>query len=320
MQSEEELEDFPPLGDDLVTERLVNLVMLLTSSRFGFTKSEIAAKVPGYSMDSPAAMERMFERDKRILAVNNIVVSEPDGDEDYRYKIALQTATLPKMNFTKQEQAILRAATLAWENTSQKADAILLRTKLETIGVQGDNSNDVAKFELPIDLEAVFSALSERRVLNFEYRRPGQSDTTKRSLEIWGVAVRSGSWFIYGKDRLRDAVRIFNLFRVTSGFTISGEQNSYEIEEVDLEVLLDPSNRDEFSYEVELELAEGKGEFWRDLAGLEESNSGACNLKVVLSNPTEQIPRLAADAPGVIVKSPKDVVEIVANLVWGKSE
>lgn len=320
MSDEEELEDFPPLGDDFVTERLVNLVMLLTSSRFGFTKAEIAAKVKGYSAESPAAMERMFERDKRILAVNNIVVSEPDGDEDYRYKIVLKSAVISDMQFSKKEQEILRAATLAWENTSQKADAILLRTKLETIGVQANNSNNVAKFELPIDLETVFAALAERRILNFDYRRPGQDNTTKRSLEIWGVAVRSGSWFIYGKDRLRDAVRIFNLFRVTSGFTISGEQNSYEIETVDLEKLLDPSNRDDFSYEVEIALDSGRGEYWRDLAGLDESDSKAQTIKVVLNNPAEQIPRLASDAPGVVVKSPQDIVDIVANLVWGRNE
>lgn len=320
MPNEEEFEEFPPLGDDFVTERLVNLVMLLTSSRFGFTKSEIAARVPGYSTESPAAMERMFERDKRILAVNNIVVSEPDGDEDYRYRIVLNTATLPEMTFSTQEQAILRAATLAWDNTSQKADAILLRTKLETIGVNSDYTNNFAKFELPIDLETVFSALSERRVLNFDYRRPGQEDTTKRSLEIWGVAVRSGSWFIYGKDRIRDAVRIFNLFRVSSGFTISGEQNSYEIEEIDLDKLLDPSNRDDFSYEVEIFLEAGKGEYWRDLAQLDESISKSCTIKLKLTNPSEQISRLAADAPGVVVISPKDVVQIVSDLVWGKNE
>lgn len=206
------------------------------------------------------------------------------------------------------------------DNTSQKADAILLRTKLETIGVNSDYTNNFAKFELPIDLETVFSALSERRVLNFDYRRPGQEDTTKRSLEIWGVAVRSGSWFIYGKDRIRDAVRIFNLFRVSSGFTISGEQNSYEIEEIDLDKLLDPSNRDDFSYEVEIFLEAGKGEYWRDLAQLDESISKSCTIKLKLTNPSEQISRLAADAPGVVVISPKDVVQIVSDLVWGKNE
>ena len=183
MSEEETYEDFPPLGDDQVTERLINLVMLLTSSRFGFTKAEIAARVPGYSGNS-AAMERMFERDKRILAVNNIILSEPTDDDEYRYKISLSSATLPQLSFTKQEQEILRAASMAWENTSQKADAVLLQTKLETIGINSDFNKKVSTFELPLDLETVFAALAQKRILNFHYRRPSQVDTTKRELEI----------------------------------------------------------------------------------------------------------------------------------------
>jgi proteasome accessory factor B len=319
MSEVETYEDFPPLGDDQVTERLINLVMLLTSSRFGFTKSEIAQRVPGYS-DNAAAMERMFERDKRILAVNNIVLSEPSDDDDYRYKISLSSATLPEMSFSKQEQEILRAAVLAWENTSQRADAVLLKTKLETIGINSEFSRKIATFDLPLDLETVFAALSQKRILNFQYRRPEQTDTTKRELEIWGVAVRNGSWFIYGNDRIRNAVRVFNLYRVVGGFSISGEANSYEPQEVDLVELLDPKNRDEVKYVANIKLASGKGEYWRDLAGIDESNSDELTIKLELSKPSEQIPRLAADSPGVVVVGPKELVEIVSNLVWGENE
>ena len=319
MADEETYEDFPPLGDDQVTERLVNLVMLLTSSRYGFTKAEIAERVPGYS-DNAAAMERMFERDKRILAVNNINLSEPNNDEEYRYKISLKTATLPEMNFTTKEQDILRAATLAWDNTSQRADAVLLQTKLETIGITGTANKSIANFELPLDLESVFAALAEKRILNFNYRRPEQSDTTKRELEIWGVAVRDGSWFIYGKDRIRDAVRVFNLFRVVGNFSISGEAGSYEIQTADLNELLDPAKRDDISYEVTLKIEQGKGEYWRDLTEVQDSDSSAQTLKVSLDNPLEQISRLAADAPGVVVIAPPEVVQLVSNLVWGQHE
>lgn len=319
MKDDETYEDFPPLGDDQVTERLVNLVMLLTSSRFGFTKSEIAERVPGYS-DNPTAMERMFERDKRILAVNNIVISEPLEDEEYRYKISLQSATLPELTFADKEQEILRAATLAWQNTSQKADAVLLQTKLEIIGITGSSNRSIANFELPLDLETVFSALSQKRVLNFEYRRPGQSDTTKRELEIWGIAIRDGSWFIYGLDRIRNGVRVFNLFRVASSFAISGEANSYVPQAVDLEQLLDPSNRDDLNYNVTLKLSDGKGEYWRDLAGIDEDDSSEMEISLTLKNPSDQISRLAADAPGVVVTAPDEVVNLVANLVWGQNE
>lgn len=319
MSETENYESFPPLGDDQVTERLVNLVMLLTSSRYGFTKAEIAEKVPGYSSNLPA-MERMFERDKRILAVNNIILSEPVDDEDYRYKISLETATLPELNFTAKEQEILRMATLSWENTSQRADAVLLQTKLEAIGFNSQTSNSFSKFEIPLDLETVFSALAQKRVLNFSYRRPGQSDTTKRELEIWGVALRSGSWFIYGKDRIRNAVRVFNLFRVVGNFSISGEANSYIPEEVDLKTLLDPSTRDEITRKVTLKLLEGKGEYWRNLAGLDGQDFSETIIEVDLNNFSEQIARLAHDAPGVIVQSPQEVVQIVTNLVWGDHE
>ena len=318
MSEEEPYEDFPPLGDDEVTERLVNLVMLLTRSRFGFTKSEIAKLVPGYS-DNPSAMERMFERDKRILEVNNIVLSASTEDEDFRYRIALKTATLPEMSFSKREQEIIRAASLAWENTSQRADAVLLQTKLETIGMNGDFSRKISSFELPVDLETVFAALSQKRILNFHYRRPDQIDTTKRELEIWGIAVRNGSWFIYGKDRIRNAVRVFNLYRVVGGFSISGEAGSYEIQDVDLVELLDPNNRDEGVFIATLHLNSGKGEYWRDLAGLDDTNTDEIEVTVELLKPSEQLPRLAADAPGVVVIGPVEIRDRVASLVWGRS-
>ncbi len=318
MSEEETYEDFPPLGDDEVTERLVNLVMLLTRSRFGFTKSEIAKLVPGYS-DNPSAMERMFERDKRILEVNNIVLSEPSDDEDFRYRISLNSATLPQMSFSKQEQEIIRAASLAWENTSQRADAVLLQTKLETIGISSEFNKRISSFELPVDLETVFAALSQKRILNFHYRRPDQTDTTKRELEIWGVAVRSGSWFIYGFDRVRNAVRVFNLFRVVGGFSISGESGSYEPKEVDLTQLLDPNNRDEGIIHAKLKLNQGKGEYWRDLAGIVDSNSDEVEVMVTLLKPSEQLQRLAADAPGVVVLEPAEVRDRVSDLVWGRS-
>lgn len=319
MTDSDNYESFPPLGDDQVTERLVNLVMLLTSSRFGFTKAEIAQKVPGYS-DNLAAMERMFERDKRILAANNIVVSEPLEDDEYRYKISLESATLPELKFTPKEQEILRMATLAWENTTQKADAVLLRSKLEAIGFNAHTSDSFTRFEIPLDLETVFAALSQRRVLNFKYRRPGQTDTTKRELELWGVALRSGSWFIYGKDRIRNDIRVFNLFRVVGNFSISGEVNSYEPQDVDLEKLLDPSNRDELVREVTLKLAADKGDYWRNLANLDSEDRSESIVTLTLSNLNEQIPRLAQDAPGVVVIEPKEVIDLVSNLVWGKSE
>lgn len=319
MPETEAYESFPPLGDDQVTERLINLVMLLTSSRFGFTKSEIAEKVPGYSINQ-AAMERMFERDKRILAVNNIILSEPLEEDEYRYKISLESAALPELNFTSKEQEILRLATLAWENTTQKADAILLQTKLEAIGFSAPDVSSVSKFEIPLNLESVFSALTQKRVLNFQYRRPGQSDTTKRELEIWGVALRSGSWFIYGKDRLRNDLRVFNLFRVVGGFTISGEGNAYEAGQVDLNQILDPSNRDDFSQVVKIKVSSGKGEYWRNLADDKDSLDLEKTLRVTLLNPSDQLPRLAQDSPHVVVIEPAEVVDYVAKLVWGNSE
>jgi predicted DNA-binding transcriptional regulator YafY len=130
------------------------------------------------------------------------------------------------------------------------------------------------------------------------------------------VALKDGAWYLYGHDVVRDDVRVFNLARVSGEFSVGGQSNSYEIpDSIDLHTLLNPQVQEEQAIAVTLQIAEGKGSYWRERAGMPDESLQAVKITMKLTNPATQIPRLAGDAPGVIVLEPLAVREQVIQLI-----
>ena len=57
----------------------------------------------------------------------------------------------------------------------------------------------------------LWEAVRDRRPVTFSYRAAGRSEPQQRELEPWGVVNRHGRWYVAGRDRGRDAVRVFRL-------------------------------------------------------------------------------------------------------------
>jgi hypothetical protein len=60
---------------------------------------------------------------------------------------------------------------------------------------------------------------------------------------------------------------------------------------------------------------EGKGLYWRKLAKRDLSNLGEDEFEIELVNPYINLPRLAADAPGVVVVAPEEIRSEVVMLL-----
>lgn len=307
-------------GNDRATERLINLVMLLQRSSRGFTKDEIAQLIPQYDGSKVEAFSRMFERDKVELLAAGVEIEMYQADhwnqDEFRYRVKRDQALLPELSFTPNEMLVLTSAILAWQDSPNSADARDVRHKLEAVGVSTQARVADIRLANEVDLSVVLSAIAARKLLKFSYRKPGDPQPVERKFHGWGVALKDGAWYLYGHDVVRDDVRVFNLARVSGEFSVGGQSNSYEIpDSIDLHTLLNPQVQEEQAIAVTLQIAEGKGSYWRERAGMPDESLQAVKITMKLTNPATQIPRLAGDAPGVIVLEPLAVREQVIQLI-----
>ena len=304
-----------PLREDRPTERLVDLAMFLQKSERGYTREEIGRTVPYYQVDNVENFGRMFERDKVELMSIGFDIELVQGDvwnqDEFRYRIVPSKNLLPEIDFTEAEMKALIQATKAWRQSVLHDDALQTKLKLEAIGVQSDDDSELASFTMPADLRVAAKAIAERRILKFFYRKPGQTEPDSRELEPWGLILRFGAWYVYGFDRLRKSSRCFNLARVTSPMTTSGNAQAYEIPaDVNIAELFSPAYRGEESVIVRLRISEGHGQYWRS-RGIDKDDF----VEVELDDLKRQIPLLAADAPHVVVVAPSEVREAVVSIL-----
>lgn len=206
------------------TERLVNLVICLLSTRRFLTAAQIAATVPGYEHD-PAdpraheAFQRKFERDKaelRALGVPLETGTDSVFDTEPGYRIARREYALPDIPLAPDEAAAVAFAARLWQHAGLAAAASSGLTKLRAAGVELDPD-----LTLPVEpvvtadpaFAPLVTAARERRVVSFDYRRP-ERDPAPRRLQPWGVVCWRGRWYVVGYDLDRAAPRCFRLSRL----------------------------------------------------------------------------------------------------------
>jgi proteasome accessory factor B len=75
----------------------------------------------------------------------------------------------------------------------------------------------------------LWEAVRDRRPVTFSYRAAGRSDPQRRELEPWGVVNRHGRWYVAGRDRGRDATRVFRLSRIVGSVKFCGPSGSVTV-------------------------------------------------------------------------------------------
>ena len=210
------------------TERQLNLVICLLSTRRHLTAQEIRATVQGYAeADTESAFKRMFERDKRELRDSGIPIQVGAGDAfsgEEGYRISRSDYELAEIELLPDEALVLGLAARAWRHASLGEAAANALFKLRSAGV-------------PVDAEAapgltpamrtdepafgpVWQAVRDRRPVAFDYRKPGQARAERREVEPWGIVNQHGHWYLVGHDRLRQARRVFRLGRIQGQVTV----------------------------------------------------------------------------------------------------
>ncbi|MDE3723611.1 WYL domain-containing protein [Nocardiopsis sp. N85] len=204
------------------TERQLNLVICLLSTRRHLTAQEIRQTVHGYAeAESEQAFKRMFERDKRELRDSGIPIQVGTGDAisgEEGYRISRADYELPEIELLPDEALVLGLAARAWRHASLGEAAANALFKLRSAGVPVDT--EAAPGLTPAmrtDEHAfgpVWQAVRDRRPITFDYRKPGQAAPEHREIEPWGIVNLRGHWYVVGHDRRRDAQRVFRLGRI----------------------------------------------------------------------------------------------------------
>jgi proteasome accessory factor B len=218
------------------TERLLGLVVCLLSTKRYLTAEQIRAAVPGYP-EQDDLFKRMFERDKEDLRDLGVPletgVNHP-FDEDPGYRIRQQAYQLPELRLEADEAAVLGLAARVWRRAELAGAAAGALLKLRAAGIDagldgGDDENSPVTPGIEPHLGApepafgpLWEAVRDRRPVTFSYRAAGRSDPQRRELEPWGVVNRHGRWYVAGRDRGRDATRVFRLDRIAGPVKFSG--------------------------------------------------------------------------------------------------
>ncbi|WP_062464622.1 helix-turn-helix transcriptional regulator [Demequina soli] len=226
-------------------ERLLNLIIGLSSTRHRLTRDHIRDTIEGYEplpfgaseedvRKAEQSFERMFERDKkelRELGVPIETVEDPVHGDEIGYRIRPAEAAMPALDLTAAELAVLGIATDYWRGAVLGADATQAVMKLASSAEHGP------RVELPFAaLPAVagdafatlVEAVADRQTVRFEYSSVSSGAGT-RTIEPWRVVLRAGIAYVIGFDRDREAPRTFRVQRIGGAVAPVGETGAYTI-------------------------------------------------------------------------------------------
>lgn len=188
----------------------MDLTAALLATERPLTAAEIGARVPGYP-DDKTAFRRAFERDKEELrerSVPLVVEAVPGTDPPVDgYRIDRDRYYLPDPGLEPDELAALHLAARA-----VRAEGDTGRGALRKLGGVLDTAptGDEALADVPSSpaVDALFAAISERRLARFDYRG------TPREVEPRRLDFQRGRWYLTAHDRLRDDERNFRIDRI----------------------------------------------------------------------------------------------------------
>ena len=210
------------------TERLLNLVIALLSTRAPLSRASIQAKVAGYDSDATVpAFERMFERDKeelRAMGVPIRTITDAHG-EVQGYVVDADEYATTDLNLTADEIAVLNLAAQLWDNAVLESAALTAVRKLEsTIDEEAAITPNTFGVLTAKDaaLLPLLRAVRDGRVVRFEYRKPQQDEADTRTVEPWAVHSKNGRWYLAGWDVDRGEERVFRISRIAGSVQVTG--------------------------------------------------------------------------------------------------
>lgn len=300
------------------TERLLNLVICLLSTRRPLTKGQIRQAVPQYAASGESAaateaFERMFERDKDELRELGIpvVTSSQDalfGDEQ-GYRVDRDAYALPDVHLEPDELAVVGLASRVWQQASLAGPAALALTKLKALGAPQDDGSLIG-LELRVltaepAFDALWAAVRDRVPVQFTYRAASTGQVALRTVEPWAVTSWHGRWYLAAHDRDRDAPRMFRLSRVEGEVRVVGAPGEYDVPEGAAAEVISGPGADIARGTARVRVREGAGQLLRRRAlAVGADGDGWHELAVEYDDPEVLAEELVTHGPNVVALDP----------------
>lgn len=204
------------------TERMLNLVVLLTESSRPVTLEEISNKMSGQYPAAEEARRTAFERDKRSLRALGLPITTQtlSGSDAGKtaYSIDRTEYSLIDFGLTEAElEALQQAAALVQIGTPWGKQAVLWLGG-EVTAVDAPTTVKVnAQSQL---LPTLWQAVEEQAVASFSYR--GKN----RAVQPYGLLARNGFWYLIAHDVERDMQVTYRVDRIESDITC-GEPGAF---------------------------------------------------------------------------------------------
>ena len=209
-------------------------------SRTPVTKDRLREVLEAYrNCPSDDAFEKMFERDKEELRSLGIPINVEYVDKFFEdeqgYRIARDDFELPAIELSPSEAAVVGLAARVWQHAGLASATSQALVKLKAAGLDVDREAiDAVQPRLGAEepaFEAMWEATVARRPVTFDYRRAGETTSTRRHLQPWGVVTNRGRWYVVGHDTDRDGPRMFRLSRVEGEVRTEGRPHAYDVPE-----------------------------------------------------------------------------------------
>lgn len=205
------------------TERMLNLVALLSESSGALTLEDIAHKMRDQYPENQEARRTSFERDKKSLRKLGIPITMRTlaGSDAGKTAYSIDRAGYALIDFglnAEELTALQQAAAMVQIGTSWGRQAVQWLGG-EVTGAEAPTAVNisVASHTLPM----LWTAVAQNQPITFEYR--GRS----RLLHPYGLLARNGFWYLIGSDPSRNVQVTYRVDRI-EGDVVAGENDSFE--------------------------------------------------------------------------------------------
>ena len=191
-------------------ERLTNLLALLLETVEPLTLVQIAGALDGQYPDKDANRRAAFERDKAALRDIGVPIETEVLSGHHAgataYRIDRARYELADLDLEDDERRALQVAVAAIRPASGQ-DALW---KLGADAVEAGASVTAFVPEVP-GLPVLREAAARRATVTFRYR------DKERRLDPYGLLLRTGFWYVVGRDHEHDEVRTYRVDRIDGG-------------------------------------------------------------------------------------------------------
>jgi len=219
-----------------VEERLFSLVLALLATDAGLTKNEILTTVQGYRQKfshsgDNSNLERQFERDKddiRELGVpleTNESPGQAGNNQNLRYRIPRGAYELPAdVRFSPEETTLLNLAAMVWREGSLSGESRRAILKLRSLGVT--TAEPVLGYAPLVRIrepafDPLSTALEKHTIVTFAYLKPGDRESTVRTVAPLALVQHQGRWHLYAQEPDTATTKTFLLRRIVSRVSAS---------------------------------------------------------------------------------------------------